>query len=89
MPIKDLREHYRLNGRSRQALNHAIRAECPGGDEALDALTLIKQMLDRHGWEEPSGAPTPLAVAYQRLEWVVAAMERDVRERWEMPARPE
>lgn len=84
MPTRELREHY---GKSNQpaAINAAIRAECPGGNEALEALTLLKQIADRHGWQGENGTASVPAMAYGRVLEIVAAMERAVRARWGLP----
>lgn len=68
----------KYGGRLDEAINRAIRAECPGGNEALDTMTLIKQMLDRHGWTGPDGKPTPLSMAFRRVREIVEAMDEAV-----------
>ncbi len=41
MPVRDLRAKYgREKGKTGEALRRAVRAECPGGNELLDALTI-------------------------------------------------
>lgn len=85
MPVEELKSKY--GGKTKEAVNRAIRAECAGGDEAIDAMSLAKQICDRHGWADPDGTPSVHAVLYERLMWVVDAMEDDVRERWGLPER--
>lgn len=86
-PLKDLRARYHASN-SLQAINRAIRAECPGGAETLDALELLHQIVRRVGETEPDGrAPTVAKVAYDRLTAIAVAMECDVRRRWGMPPR--
>lgn len=80
-----LRSKY--GGRVHEAINRAIRAECPGGNEAIDALTLLHQMCGRLGWSDGRGK-TPLAVAYERVLAIVNAMDDEIRRRYGLPARP-
>ena len=46
MAVKELREAYG-NAKTWQAMNRAIRAEVPGGDELLDAIGLAAPLRDR------------------------------------------
>ena len=83
-PLKDLRAKYHAS-EARQAINRAIRAECPGGSEALDALELMHKILRRTGETEAAGTPTIAKVAYDRLCGIANAMEASVRDEWGMP----
>ena len=40
-----------------------IRAECPGGNQALDKLTELAGAARQSGWKDHQGRPTPEAVA--------------------------
>ena len=84
---KTIRQHY--GGKTSEAINRAIRAECPGGAQALELLTALKSMCDRYGWEGDGGGTTPIAAAYERALEVVDAMEDAVRRRWGVGPRPE
>ena len=66
MPLKELKTKYG-GTKARESINRAIRAECPGGGECLDALELLHHMCERHGWEDARGRQTELAVAYDRI----------------------
>jgi len=66
MTTMDLRGKYG-EGRSRQVVNRAIRAECPGGPEALEALELLHKIMRRVGEREPSGGPSVAKLAFDRL----------------------
>lgn len=46
MAVKELRETYG-NAKTWQAMNRAVRAEVPGGDELLDAIGLAAPLRDR------------------------------------------
>ena len=89
MGLRELRaKHGRPGAKPRQAINLEMRARYPGGAELLDALELVHHMLERHGWRDPDGRPTPLAQAYLQLQRIQAAMEDHVRKRFDMPPRP-
>lgn len=47
MPIRDLRDKYGRNLKSRQVINAAIRGEIVGGDDCLDALALADRLVLR------------------------------------------
>lgn len=51
MSLDHLRNAYGRNRKARQLVNAAIRAEIPGGDAALDLLTLLHNLQRT----EPSG----------------------------------
>lgn len=85
MPTKDLRARYGQNGGTQGMINRAIRAECPGGGEALDLLTLLLQIGDRVGWADADSKPTVAHVAYMRVCWIVDKMEAAVRATYDMP----
>jgi hypothetical protein len=68
-------------GKTIRAINAAIRAEIPGGNEALDSLELLHHVMMRQ-----RGATREVAqLAYDRMLGVVEAMESEVRRRYEMP----
>lgn len=79
MSTQDLRAKYEA-GNTKQAINRAIRAELVGGPEALDALERINQLVRKHRVTETIEARS-CAFA------VVAAMEADIRRRYDMPAK--
>ncbi len=83
-PLRDLREKY---GKSnlRQAVNAAIRAELPGGNDVLDLLELTHHAADRLGWEDADGQPSLLRVIHERLARAANAMEQEIRRRYGMP----
>lgn len=86
MGTRELRETYgKKSGSAREAINRAIRAELPGGNEALDALTLFHEMkhrLDATG--ENRQAADICQVAMERVAGIAAAMEREIRKRYGM-----
>lgn len=49
MPIRDLREKYGRNLKTRQAVNRAIAAELVAGEDVLNALTLLSRAEIRLG----------------------------------------
>jgi hypothetical protein len=84
MGERELREKY--GGKLAKAINRAIRAELPGGNEALDKLTHLAAPILQAGWKDRSGNPTPEAAAYfKHKRDVVDKLEADVRRRWGIP----
>jgi len=47
MTLEDLKDRYGRSSNHRQLFNRAIRAECPGGAEVLDALELLDNVRRR------------------------------------------
>jgi hypothetical protein len=88
MGERELREKY--GGKLAKAINRAIRAEVPGGNEALDRLTNLAGAARHSHWEDKVGQPTPEAAAYFKHQRdVVDRMEAQVRQTWGIPpARP-
>ncbi len=86
MPLKELREKYQAS-KPRVAINRAIRAECPGGDEALDAKDYWFKIAERDGWRDHRDEPTTPAFAYALADAIVKKMEDAIRARWGMPPR--
>lgn len=85
MGEKELREKY--GGKLAKAINRAIRAEVPGGSEALEALTRLAAAARTSRWKDHAGRDTPEAVAYFRHKKdVVDRMEAEVRKRWGVAA---
>lgn len=84
MPLKDLKEKYGRQGKARQAINRAIRAELPGGHAALDAVEKWHGACHNRGWVEGVHLR-----AYVDLLEIVDAMEDEIRRRYEMPPRKE
>ena len=84
MGERELREKY--GGKLDKAINRAIRAEVPGGNEALDRLTNLAGAARHSHWEDKQGRPTPEAAAYFKHQRdVVERMEAEVRQRWGVP----
>lgn len=84
MHDKKIREKY--GGKLPKAINRAIRAEVPGGNEALDKLTQLAGAARQSGWKDRSGRDTPEAEAYFRHQReVLGPMEAEVRKRWGVP----
>jgi hypothetical protein len=85
MGEQELREKY--GGKLAKAINRAIRAEVPGGNEALEALTRRAAAARTSRWKDHAGRDTPEAVAYFRHKKdVVDRMEAEVRKRWGVAA---
>jgi len=82
MPTKQLREKY---GKSNQslAINAAIRAELPGGGELLDALEIAHKAAGRR--DDPAAVTASRILS--SLLAVKAAMEAEIRRRYDMPPR--
>jgi hypothetical protein len=71
-------------GQLQSALNAAIR-QMPGGNEALDALTLMHEMQHRLARDGAPEAQRAIAqVAMDRLGGIVNAMEASVRKKFEI-----
>lgn len=84
MGEREIREKY--GGKLAKAINRAIRAELPGGNEALDRLTHLAAPILQAGWEDRHGNPTPEATAYfKHKREVVDKLEAEVRKRWGIP----
>ena len=84
MDDKKIREKY--GGKLAKAINRAIRAELPGGNEALDTLTHLAGAARHSHWKDRAGRPTPEAAAYLRHQReVVEPMEAQVRRKWGIP----
>ena len=84
MGERELREKY--GGKLAKAINRAIRAETPGGNEALDKLTQLAGAARQSRWKDHSGKDTPEAVAYfKHKRDVVDRLDAQVRKRWGIP----
>src|SRR3982751_1291723 len=84
MGERELRAKY--GGKLAKAINRAIRAELPGGNEALDKLTHLAAPVLQAGWKDRNGNPTPEAVAYfKHKRDVVEKMEAQIRKKWQIP----
>src|SRR5688572_20844500 len=84
MGERELREKY--GGKLPKAINRAIRAEIPGGNEALDRLTHLAAAAKQSHWHDKAGRPTPEAEAYYKHQrTVVARMDEQVRKTWGVP----
>lgn len=84
MGEKEIREKY--GGKLAKAINRAIRAEIPFGNEALDKLTQLAGAARHSRWVDRNGQDTPEAAAYFRHQRdVVERMEAKVRKQWNIP----
>lgn len=79
----------KYGGKRGESINKAIRAECVGGNEALDALAACNRAAEASGWSSDDGGPSAAKTCYTAVLDIVDAMEDDVRERWNLPDRPE
>jgi hypothetical protein len=88
MSEKSIREKY--GGKLPKAINRAIRAELPGGNEALDKLTELAAAARQSHWKDLQGKHTKEATAYYRHKRdVIDAMDSQIRKRWEIsPTAP-
>src|SRR5688500_9255854 len=85
MGERELREKY--GGKLPKAINRAIRAEIPGGNEALDTLTNLAAAAKHSHWHDKQGRPTPEADAYYKHQReVIERMEGQVRRTWGVTA---
>ena len=83
MGERELREKY--GGKLPKAINRAIRAEIPGGNEALDTLTHLAASAKQSHWHDKQGRPTPEADAYFKHQRnVIERMEAQVRRTWDV-----
>jgi hypothetical protein len=88
MGERELREKY--GGKLAKAINRAIRAEIPGGNEALDKLTHLAAPVLQSGWKDAKGKETPEAAAYfKHKRDVVNRMDAEVRRKWGVPIEVE
>ena len=84
MGEREIREKY--GGKLAKAINRAIRAEIPGGNEALDKLTQLAGTARQSKWKDHAGHDTPEAVLYFRHKReVVDRMTAQVRRKWGVP----
>jgi hypothetical protein len=82
---RKIREKY--GGKLPKAINRAIRAEIPGGNEALDKLTLLAGAARHSGWKDKAGKDTPEAFAYfKHQREVIDKMIAQTRQRWGLPS---
>lgn len=78
MATKDLAAKYGKNKNSRVNINAAIRAELPGGNEALEALELADGL-------QGMARGTAFSRLLDSVYAVAAAMRADIRKRYGMP----
>jgi hypothetical protein len=84
MDDKAIRAKY--GGKLAKAINRAIRAEIPGGNEALDKLTQLAGAARHSQWKDKAGRNTAEAEAYFRHKRdVVDRMDAEVRKKWGVP----
>jgi hypothetical protein len=85
MGDREIREKY--GGKLPKAINRAIRAEVPGGNEALEKLTQLAGAARQSRWKDHAGRETPEATAYfKHKREVVDRMDAQVRRNWGVPA---
>lgn len=82
MALKDLRDKYRKSNKP-AAINAAIRAELPGGNEVLDGLERCHKIV--RALPRGSEAHQSTEAAYDSLVRVANAMEDEIRRRYDMP----
>src|SRR5262245_16788329 len=78
MGKRDLGAKYGASKNTTQLINAAIRAECPGGNEAIDALRDLRTLHDNRGLPDT-------AAALAAMRRVVDAMAAEIRRRYDMP----
>jgi hypothetical protein len=86
MGERELREKY--GGKLIKAINRAIRAEIPGGNEALDKLTQLAAAARQSHWTDKAGKDTAEAVSYQKHMKVIEQMDAQVRKTYGLPPDP-
>lgn len=88
-PHGPLRSKY--GGKISEALNRAIRAECPGGAAVLDRINDAHKICQRLGWgDNTTSAKEPVHVtAYRWLIEIADDMEAAVRARYGLDPAPE
>ncbi|HMO25861.1 MAG TPA: hypothetical protein PKB10_06290 [Tepidisphaeraceae bacterium] len=83
MGERELREKY--GGKLPKAINRAIRAELPGGNEALDTLARLSGRAASSGWTHQDGKPTDEAAAFAKQQQKVDQLAAQIRERYGIP----
>lgn len=84
MTLEDLKDRYGRSSNHRQLFNRAIRAECAGGAEVLDALELLdnvrrrKQAVGKHECAEIA------ALAVDRLHSARNAMVASIQDKYRL-----
>lgn len=85
MSEKSLREKY--GGKLPKAINRAIRAEIPGGGDALDKLTQLAGAARQSHWKDKAGRHTAEATAYYRHQReVIEPMDAQIRKKYGISA---
>src|SRR5258708_27088908 len=86
MHDREIRAKY--GGKLPKAINRAIRAEIPGGNEALDKLTDLAGAARQSHWKDHAGNHTAEASAYYRHKRdVIDVMDAQVRRKWGVDPR--
>lgn len=84
--MNDQKIRAKYGGKLPKAINRAIRAELPGGNEALDKLTQLAGAARQSGWKDRGGNATAEASAYfQHKRDVIDKMTAEIRRRWSVP----
>lgn len=76
---EEFKERYSGNARGR--MNKAIRAECPGGSETLEARAMFCSISRRHSGEEKKIAD----IAQERLDSIRSDMAAHIRKKYGLP----
>jgi hypothetical protein len=77
----------KYGGKLPKAINRAIRAELPGGNDALDKLTELAAAARQSHWKDLQGKHTKEATAYYRHKRdVIEVMDAQIRRKWDIAA---
>lgn len=82
MGEKELRAKY--GGKLAKAINRAIRAELPEGNDALDKLAKLSGKANSAGKETSDGKP-PAVKAFEQQQRIVAVLEAQIRQKYGIP----
>jgi hypothetical protein len=83
MSEKAIREKY--GGKLDKAINRAIRAELPEGNEALDKLAKLSGPAAHASKGARGGEPIPEVKAFEKQKRVVAQLEAKIRKKYGLP----
>lgn len=73
--------------RTSDLINRAIRAECYGGDVAIDHMTLLKRYADDEGIRDLDNSDERTAILYRQAVEIVQEMEDGIREQYGLDER--
>jgi hypothetical protein len=80
MGEKELREKY--GGKLAKAINRAIRAELPGGNDALDRLAKLSGPAAHASRGAKGNEPIPEMQAFEKQKKLVASLESQIRQKY-------